>query len=232
MKAFLILMLATLCGSTAHAQLFKSWQRNQTQQQLQRSIDEAKRKAEDEATKKVIAGSLKMPRATTEDYARMAAEGKAERARIEFAQAVNKSFTEVAAQYPALNDCNSPLYSKYLQVLGIMDGQRDPALASTSYPKIVAERAVSWLAQEKIEAQARQQAPTQASTVGTAQGIIAAGGRAQLFTPRDDTQEKLDAIQRQLDMQAAQQRFDEAVRKQEDNFQRFKERTTPRSMRP
>lgn len=45
-------------------------------------------------------------------------------------------------------------------------------------------------------------------TTGTAQGIVAAGGRAQLFTPRDDTQDKLDAIQRQLDMQAEQAKLD------------------------
>ena len=219
MKALLIIMLATVCGSTANAQLFKSWQRNQTQQQLQHSIDEAKRKTEDEATKKAIAESLKMPRPTTEDYARVAAEGEAERAKLEFAQAVNKSFTEVAAQYPALSDFSSPLYAKYLHVLGIMKEENDPALASANYPKVVTERAAFWLAQEKIEAQARQQAqtaearaPTQpatrASTVGTPQGIIAAGGRAALWQQPDPTQDKLDAIQRQLDMQAEQAKLD------------------------
>lgn len=139
--------------------------------------------------------------------------------RLEFAQAVNKSFTEVAAQYPALNDFNSPLYAKYLQVLGIMKEDGDPALTSASYPKVVAERAAFWLAQEKIEAQARQQAqtaearaPTQAPTrvgaFGTTQGVIAVGGRASLWQQPDQTQEKLDAIQRQLDMQAAQQKLD------------------------
>ena len=50
--------------------------------------------------------------------------------------------------------------------------------------------------------------PTQANIFGSTQGIIAAGGRAQLFTPRDDTQDKLDAIQRQLDMQAEQAKLD------------------------
>lgn len=50
--------------------------------------------------------------------------------------------------------------------------------------------------------------PPASVTTGTAQGIVAAGGRAQLFTPRDDTQEKLDAIQRQLDMQAEQTKLD------------------------
>lgn len=50
--------------------------------------------------------------------------------------------------------------------------------------------------------------PTRASTVGTPQGIIAAGGRASLWQQPDQTQEKLDAIQRQLDMQAAQQKLD------------------------
>ena len=50
--------------------------------------------------------------------------------------------------------------------------------------------------------------PPASITTGTAQGIVAAGGRAQLFTPRDDTQDKLDAIQRQLDMQAEQAKLD------------------------
>ena len=241
MKALLILMLATACDSTANAQLFKSWQRNQTQQQLQHSIDEAKRKTEDEATKKVIAESLKMPRPTTEDYARVAAEGKAERAKLEFSQAVNKSFTEVAAQYPALNDFNSPLYAKYLHVLGIMKEDGDPALTSASYPKVVAERAAFWLAQEKIEAQARQQAqaaeartptqaPTRASTVGTPQGIIAAGGRASLWQPSDPTQDKLDAIQRQLDMQAEQAKLDAFRQHQIENAEQFR-RTVERLQR-
>lgn len=182
--------------------------------------------------------------------------------------ATYKSAEEAKRLYPAMNDPNSALFQKALEIERRLTAANDPLINDPNKPLVLTMRAdeelkaaqksekkqylkdFTWFdaavvkhpqlgipgsafarayaaleqqyagtaaskepshpmfLADAVENQLAQQPATRASTVGTPQGIIAAGGRAALWQQPDPTQDKLDAIQRQLDMQAEQAKLD------------------------
>lgn len=127
-------------------------------------------------------------------------------------------FDAAVSKYPQLGISGSVFARAYAALEREYAGTA--ASREPSHPMFLADSVAKQM--ETLREPQPANPPSRANTFGTPQGIIAAGGRAQLFTPRDDTQDKLDAIQRQLDMQAEQQKLDAFRQHQLETAEKFR----------
>jgi len=134
------------------------------------------------------------------------AELKAEKA---FDAQVKASIAAALTKHPALRDQHSAFAQRYLALLHSLEAANDAVLDDPHYPQLLADRV------------AASQASVSATT-SSARGIIAAGGRADLWKPRDATQDKFDDIQQQIDMQENQRKLDEFRAHQQDVADRLR----------